>query len=208
MNQEKNNIYRSLTDMGDFYPLNFKFDKVFIEEYLERHRDNFQVYNPNKPNYNRYGLSLTSLEGKIDGTDLTSIKEYNKLNNTQYNEMSFKVDTEYFKELKNGCSDFQTLDNLLGRSHIVNFGRGGFFPPHRDLGESIRLIAFLNSDYERSYLLKEDKRINWTPNKLYFFNTKKEHSYFNFAQNADVLVLNMEVTKKSYDWIISRLSSS
>jgi hypothetical protein len=119
--------------------------------------------------------------------------------------MSFRTETKYLQELKKGCPDLQGLDDLLGRSHIIKFKTGGFFPPHRDLGESIRLIAFFNSNHHNSFLMKEGQRMSWLTHTLYYFNTKKEHSYFNFADNADVLVLNLEVSDQSRKWIRDRL---
>ena len=50
-------------------------------------------YNPRK-DIPRYGLSVTSLDGSLNGIDLDSIAEYNKENGTSYNESSFKTFTD------------------------------------------------------------------------------------------------------------------
>ena len=53
-------------------------------------------YNPRK-DIPRYGLSVTSLDGSLNGIDLDSIAEYNKENGTSYNESSFKTFTDAFE---------------------------------------------------------------------------------------------------------------
>ena len=78
--------YNSLLSFGDLIPLKIKCDvnRLFneVKEFT------YSQYNPRK-DISRYGLSITSLDGKLGGVDLDSIKEYNKENNTNYDELSF-----------------------------------------------------------------------------------------------------------------------
>lgn len=207
MDQEKSNIFSSIVNYGDFIRLRFNIDSGFTNHFLKEHQKDFQTYNPSKQGYNRYGLSLTSHNGDVDGTDLNSLKEYNLLNNTKFDEMSFRTTTKYFKELSTSSSDFDSLSQLLGRSHIIKLTHGGFFPPHRDSGDSIRLILFLNSNFHETFLMLEGQRLNWLANNLYFFNTRKEHSIFNFATSSDFIVFNIEISERSRKWILERLKA-
>ena len=87
--------YNSLLSFGDLIPLkiicNVKklFDEVKDFNYLQ--------YNPRK-DIKRNGLSITSLDGNMDGVDLDSVKEYNKENNTEYDELSFQAFTSVYYE--------------------------------------------------------------------------------------------------------------
>ena len=86
-------MYNSLLSYGDLIPLKLTCNaqKLMLQikgyEYLK--------YNPRK-DIPRYGLSITSLKGELDGIDLDSIKEYNKENNTNYDELSFKEFTQVY----------------------------------------------------------------------------------------------------------------
>ena len=85
--------YNSLLSFGDLIPLKLKCDvkKLFdeTEEFV------YLKYNPRK-DIERYGLSITSLDGSLNGVDLDSIKEYNKENNTEYDELSFNKFTKVY----------------------------------------------------------------------------------------------------------------
>ena len=136
-------------------------------------------YNPRKQ-INRYGLSITSLNGGVDGIpDLDSLREYNQENETNYNEKDFKTRTPVaeYPELKNILDEF---GDSVFRSHLLRLDPGGFFPPHRDHKEpfidSFRLIVplqYTNAPYFNFVI--DGKITNWDSGFVYFADTTKEH---------------------------------
>lgn len=205
ISQEKNNIYRSLTDLGDQFSLNISFDRRKLGLYLEEKKEDFHPYNPNKPGYGRYGLSLTSLDGSCDGKDLTSLKELYHDTGVVYHESSFKTPTKHLNDFLEVFPQLESLRPHLGRSHILRFDKGGFFPPHRDLGDSFRIISYLNTDPETIYTTLEDKVIQLQQNRLYFLNTKKTHAVYSFKENTHLLIINGLLNEASYSWVKDNL---
>jgi hypothetical protein len=88
----------TLTDLivnfGDVIELDFpKWDLPKTADILMKH-PGWKYYQPHKPGYNRYGLSVTSLDGNYSGEpDLFSLREYAKMTGKQYTETDFKKRT-------------------------------------------------------------------------------------------------------------------
>ena len=119
-------LYDSLARYGDVYPLKLQVN-CNITNVLEEY--DWIPYNPRK-NIPRYGLSITSLDGGLSGIpDLDSVKEYNKKNNLNLDETSFKEKTELWPLVEPALKPFE---NYLGRTHFIKMERTGCFPPHRD----------------------------------------------------------------------------
>ena len=77
-------LYNYLTVYGSMYET--KHTLKNSRKFLSWTEENFEYikYNPRK-DINRYGLSITSLDGGLSGRpDLDSLYEYNKENNTNY----------------------------------------------------------------------------------------------------------------------------
>jgi len=193
--------YNSLLSFGDLIPLKIKCDVNML--FKEVKDFTYSQYNPRK-DISRYGLSITSLDGKLGGVDLDSIKEYNKENNTNYDELSFKEFTEvYFasKEIQKICHPF--LGNI-GRSHILHLDEGGYFPPHRDLPvyveqqNSLRILVPLKGcNPPELYFMYEDKPLHFEHGRAYFLNTNKAHNLFAF-KDSYMIVLNIETNEEVY----------
>lgn len=147
------------------------------EVHLNAELLDWKRYNPRKE-INRWGYSLTSLDGGIIGIpDLDSIYEYNKINGTNYSESDFKVLTPEGQKFS-----FLTEFFDLGRSHLIKLGAGGYFPYHRDLGpEVFRVVYCIQSCGPHNFVWIQDGRVlqlqdhNW-----YYINTKKVHATFAF----------------------------
>ena len=77
-------MYNNLLTFGDIIELDLSCDTSQLINNISKYE--WLKYNPRK-DINRYGLSVTSLDGKLTGIDLDSISEYNKENNTSYNEV-------------------------------------------------------------------------------------------------------------------------
>ena len=193
--------YNSLLSFGDLIPLKIKCDvkKLFNEvkdfKYLQ--------YNPRK-DIKRYGLSITSLDGNMDGVDLDSIKEYNKENNTEYDELSFQAFTSVYYESQEIQKITEPFLGHIGRSHILHLPEGGYFPPHRDLPvyveqqNSLRVLVPLKGcNPPDMYFMYEDKPLHFEHGRAYFLNTNKAHNLFAF-KDSYMIVLNIKTSEEVY----------
>ena len=193
--------YNSLLSFGDLIPLKLKCDvkKLFdeTEEFV------YLKYNPRK-DIERYGLSITSLDGSLNGIDLDSIKEYNKENNTEYDELSFNKFTKVYHTSLEIQKIVEPFKNHIGRSHILSLPEGGYFPPHRDLPvyveqqNSLRILVPLKScNPPDMYFMYEDKPLHFEHGRAYFLNTNKSHNLFSF-KGSDMIVLNIKTNEEVY----------
>ena len=193
--------YNSLLSFGDLIPLKIRCDvkKLFNEvkdfKYLQ--------YNPRK-DIKRYGLSITSLDGNMDGVDLDSIKEYNKENNTEYDELSFNKFTKVYHASSEIQKIVEPFKNHIGRSHILSLQEGGYFPPHRDLPvyveqqNSLRILVPLNGcNPPDMYFMYEDKPLHFEHGRAYFLNTNKSHNLFSY-KGSNMIVLNIKTNEEVY----------
>jgi hypothetical protein len=198
---------------GDVIELDFPVWNIAqVQQILDSH-PGWKQYNPRK-NINRYGLSVTSLDGGYSGVpDLDSLLEYNKLNNTKYTETDFKVKTDIVDQISNLQELFTVLSPDLGRCHFLKLNAGGFFPPHRDNGSSVpsqsfRIIVPLGNTYKSEWhWVHEGKLLNLIPGKTYCINTTKEHSVFSFKDNCCMLVFNVIATLKNIQTITNHLET-
>ena len=193
--------YNSLLSFGDLIPLKLKCDvkKLFdeTEEFV------YLKYNPRK-DIERYGLSITSLDGSLNGIDLDSIKEYNKENNTEYDELSFNKFTKVYHTSSEIQKIVEPFKNHIGRSHILSLQEGGYFPPHRDLPvyveqqNSLRILVPLKGcNPPDMYFMYEDKPLHFEHGRAYFLNTNKSHNLFSF-KDSYMLVLNIKTSEEVY----------
>jgi len=180
----------------------------FLDWVYANHK--FVQYNPRKT-INRYGLSVTSLDGELSGIpDLDSLREYNQENNTNYNEKDFKTRTPVaeYPELKTILDQF---GDAVFRSHILKLDPGGFFPPHRDhktpFVDSFRLIIplqYCNAPYFNFVL--DGKITQWDSGFVYYADTTKEHYLFNSGGHPSYwLILNVETSVKTVSKVLNNL---
>lgn len=198
---------------GDVIELDFPIWNITqVQQLLDSH-SGWKQYNPRK-SINRYGLSVTSIDGEYSGVpDLDSLIEYNKLNNTTYTEVDFKVKTDIVEHIPNLQELVTALSPDLGRCHFLKLNAGGFFPPHRDNGPSIpsksfRIIVPLgNTAAKHWHWIYEGKVLNLISGKTYCINTTKEHSVFSFTDNCCMLVLNVVASMKNLQFITTHLGT-
>ena len=193
-------MYNNLLSFGDVIELRLQCNVSKLLDNIKTF--DWKQYNPRKQ-INRYGLSVTSLDGSMNGIDLDSIAEYNKENNTSYNEASFKTFTEVYHKCDETKKLVEPFKPWLWRTHFLNFRRGGYFPPHRDMRkvdeqESFRILVPLKCCNPPSlYFMYEDKPLHFNMGSAYFVNTNKMHSIFSFEDMAYMLVMNVQCTDDS-----------
>lgn len=200
-----------ITNFGNVIEFDFpQWDTLQTQSILDKH-PGWVKYQPHKPN-NRYGLSVTSLDGNFSGEpDLYSLREWNQMHGTNYWEANFKARTnivEFIPEL-NLFLDF--FGDSLGRVHFLRLDAGGFFPPHRDNGAIVdsptfRIIVPINNfGKHQMKWIQEDEPIQLEAGKTYFINTTRVHSVFSFMDNCTMLVLNVIATKEILDKLVRRV---
>lgn len=201
--------HETLSSFGDQIKLNINFDSNKFIDWTEENF-NYIKYNPRK-DINRWGLSITSLDGGLSGIpDLDSIKEYNKENNTNYKEKDFNVPTVVLKHNSLEKITEPWKDHLF-RCHILKLGPGGFFPPHRDImspyPSSFRIISPLKN-IDSVFFILDNKILNWTIGSLYYLNTAKSHTLFNASMNFSYwLVLNVSLNEDSVTNVIKNFAA-
>jgi len=198
---------------GDVIELDFPSWNISQTQEILNNHPGWKQYNPRK-SINRYGLSVTSLDGEYSGIpDLDSLLEFNKENGTNYSESDFKVRTNIVEQIPNLQELLDLLSPDLGRCHFLRLDTGGFFPPHRDNGASIpsksfRIIVPLgNTESKKWVWIHEGKILNLTPGHTYCINTTKEHSLFSFVDNCCMLVLNVTASYKNLNNVTAHLNT-
>ena len=193
--------YTSLLSFGDFISLKLKCDVKKLFDEIKQF--SFSLYNPRK-DIKRYGLSITSLDGSINGIDLDSIKDYNIENKTEYDELSFNKLTDVYYSSNEIQKVVKPFIKHLGRSHFLYLPEGGYFPPHRDLPvyyegqNSLRvLIPLKGCNPPDLYFMYENKPLYFEHGRAYFLNTNKAHNLFSF-KDSYMIVLNIKTSEEVY----------
>jgi len=201
-----------IVNWGDVVELDFPIWNFGAATTILNKHPGWKVYQPHKLGYNRYGLSVTSLDGGYSGLpDLASLREYNAINSTNYNESDFKRRTNietFIPELK-PLLDF--FEPSLGRCHFLRLDKGGFFPPHRDNGAivavpSFRILVPINNFGTNDMKwIQNEQILNLKLGQVYFINTSKIHSLFSFVDNCLMLVLNVMWDEQILNKMVKRL---
>lgn len=203
-------LFSHLSSLGDFYPLTTEFDSFKFQDELSSNSFDWVRYNKSKSWSFRYGLSLFSLDGSIDGAiDLNSVREWNKKHDMKLTEMSFRAPTPIWSHFQSISDKFNEIESHLGRSHLLRLDEGGIFPPHRDSYKGIdpcfRLIAFFNTSPEILHLVVDSKICHFSTNRVYFLNTRKIHSVVSFAPGGILLVLNVDLNPTTTEYVVDRV---
>ena len=203
-------LFDSLVRYGDVFSLNDTLDYLKFQEGINIFDDKWVRYNPRKP-IERYGLSITSLDGKFSGIpDLDSVREYNKENNLTLGESDFSTLTDFWPHVESVLSRFK---NHLGRTHVIKMPAGGHFPSHRDyydreVNECRLFIPVYNCNPPHNYFILDGKIINFEQGRLYFLNTCKEHIVFTTSNESMFIVANILLTEESVDLILHNMHAT
>ena len=201
-------MYSDLLTYGDFIQLK---NSCNSKELLEEIKDfEWKQYNPRK-NVNRYGLSITSNDGSLNGEDLDSLYEYSKEKGRICDEDEFTTLTDVYYKSKEVQKLVNPFKPWLCRTHFLNFRKGGYFPPHVDFRgtkgkQFIRLLVPIKKcNTSWLYFMYEDKLLNFSRGYTYFLNTNKKHAIFSFDDDSIMLVMNIKVCKESIDKILDMI---
>jgi len=184
-----------LSMMSDWQELqNFNAKKLLKE--IEQFKDDWKPYNPKKPN-NRFGLSVTSIDGGLSGIpDLTSLRDYELQTGKKVQNIDLNVPTEVYKQSEELQTILEPFKPWLTRSHFLRIDRGGFFPDHFDVAQAgnyandeIRLIGLVNANEYQFKWIYDDKIINKNNGSLWYCNVSKRHSVFSTLDGMILLII-------------------
>lgn len=199
-----------LHTMGDWLEMeDFAFDKMYKE--IHEYDDKWQPYNRRKPN-NRFGLSITSLDGGFSGIpDLDSLREWNIKHNTNINNSHINTYTDLYHNSPTLQKVIEPWKPWLGRCHFLKLNAGGYFPEHYDINKTdyeydeIRLIGFVkNCDKHSLKFVYEDTVVNSIDGKLYYFNANKRHSVFSMRDDCIMLVMCLHFDEKLFEVLVDQ----
>ena len=202
--------YNRLHTMGDWLEME-SFDYKSVMKELEPYKESWKPYNIKKPN-NRWGLSITSLDGGLSGIpDLDSLSEYNKRHNSNINNQDINTYTEVYENSLTIKQIIEPWKPWLGRCHFLKLNTGGYFPEHYDINkldysyDDTRLIAFVNntSKYTMKFLY-EDQLMEVKDGSLYWFNASKRHSVFSMKDDCIMIVFCLKFDEKLFETIIKQ----
>lgn len=202
-------LYQKLSSLGSVFSLRREYavSPQEVKKIISDYQEHFKPYNPRKTEHNRYGLSLTSLDGGFSGVpDLDSLFEYNQLHGTHFKESDFRKWTPFFNHCQSIKDAVKPFHDYIGRSHILKFNKGGFFPYHRDLCDSsFRLFISLCEDIEDYVFILDDKKISFQPGFVYFIDTYLSHSLFSFVDENLFVVFNIDLCEDAVNAVFCNL---
>jgi len=203
--------YTHLHSLGDLLLID-RFDNDQIMTEIAKWHSMWKRYNPRKLNNNRWGLSITSIDGGLSGIpDLDSLHQYNIENNTN-------IDNRDICKLTDVYFDSPEIQRILSpylpwmtRCHLLKLNSGGFFPDHYDTNKTnhdfleTRLVGFVNNcnKYSLKFLL-EDRLLDCRDGELYWFNASKRHSVFSFTENCIMMVVCLKFDAVLFDVLIDK----
>jgi hypothetical protein len=162
----------------------------------------FAQYNTDKQDIPRLGLSITSLDGEINSGDLETLR------NSEYRESSFRELTKVYYESSEVRGIVDPFKEWIGRTHILNIKKGGYFPPHRDElsieQHTFRVIVPLKTfNPPHNYFIYNDQVTHLNEGRAYFMNTNIVHSNMSFSNDTLMLVMNVRCCNESYERLMN-----
>ena len=211
MTDDEKALFRlyTMTDWLEFKGFN---SKKVLEE-LKPFDNDWKRYNPKKPN-NRWGLSVTSIDGGLSGIpDLTSLLDYELQTGIVLKNEDLDTPTPVWTESTELKRFLEPWRKWVTRCHFLRMDRGSFFPDHNDINkhdfsyDEIRLVGFVNGNEYNFKWLYDDKIIKRNPGSLWYFNANKRHSVSSTEDGVMVLIICLKWDKDLFLHIIDNCSA-
>lgn len=201
-----------VSNWGDVIDLTFPaLNCTKIKDVCDKH-PGWKEYQPHKKPNNRFGLSVTSLDGGFSGEpDLCSLREWYSITGESYHETDFQKRTNVVSFLPELDEFLDFWGPNLGRTHFLRLDKGGYFPPHRDNGAIVLppsfriLVPISNFGKNQMHWIQEGKQLHLELGHVYFINTNKLHSVFSFVDNCLMLVLNIHSDSSILDKLVKKV---
>ncbi len=191
-----------LNTMSDWIEFpGFKKDKLLEE--LKPFEKDWKRYNYNaKKLNNRWGLSITSIDGGLHGVpDLSSLRDWETQTGQVVHNHNINVPTDVWKQSPTLQAILEPWKPWLGRCHFLRMDRGSYFPEHFDINkedysyDEVRFVGFVKcNDYDFKWIY-DDKVIKGNSGSLWYFNGNKRHSVFSFSDGIILLVMCLKFDK-------------
>ena len=195
MNNNDNAMMRLLS-MSDWQQLTLKFNPKKILQELDLFKNDWKRYNSHKPNNNRWGLSVTSLDGDLSGIpDLNSLHDYNELTGKTLSDSDITTPTAVWHECEEVQRILDPIKPWVLRTHFLRMDQGSFFPDHVDMqrmnfdNHTIRLTAFVNVNEYNFKWIYDDRLIKCNNGSVWFFNSHKRHCVFSTSDGMMIMVI-------------------
>lgn len=155
-------------------------------------------YNPKKLPNNRWGLSVTSIDGGLSGVpDLSSLLDYEKETGKTITNLDLNKPTNVWKQSEELTKILEPWKQWVTRCHFLRMDKGSFFPDHYDINkhdpsyDEIRLTGFVNvNEYGLKWIYDyDDKVIKCQNGSLWYFNANKRHCVFSTQDNMILLII-------------------
>lgn len=200
-----------LFTMGDWLQMKTHINTRKLMKEIEPYNNSWKPYNLRNPN-NRWGLSVTSLDGKLSGIpDLDSLLQYNNIHGTQIRNSDINKYTEVYNNSEELQKIIEPWKPWLGRCHFLKLNTGGYFPEHYDINkieydyDEIRFIAFINKcDKKDLKFIYEDTVRDVKDGQLFYFNANKRHSVFSTSDDIIMLVFCMKFDEHLFERLIEQ----
>ena len=194
----------TMSDWQEFGGFNAK----KVKEELKLFDNDWKKYNPNKLN-NRWGLSITSIDGGLSGIpDLTSLRDYEIQTGQVVKNEDLDVPTLVWIQSTELKKLLEPWKKWITRCHFLRMDRGSFFPDHYDVNkedfsyDEIRLVGFVNcSEYNFKWIY-DDKIIKGQNGSLWYFNGNKRHSVFSMKDGMMLLVICLKWDKDLFLYML------
>ncbi len=186
----------------------FKKDKLLEE--LKPFEKDWKRYNYNtkKPN-NRWGLSVTSIDGGLHGIpDLSSLREWEVHTGEVVHNHDINVPTDVWKKCPTLQAMLEPWKPWLGRCHFLRMDRGSYFPEHFDINkedysyDEVRFVGFVRCNEKDFKWIYDDKVIKGNQGSLWYFNGNKKHSVFSMIDGVIILVMCLKFDKHLFQKIL------
>lgn len=192
-----------LNTMSDWIELSPGFKKDKLLEELKPFENDWKRYNYNEKKLNnRWGLSVTSIDGGLHGVpDLTSLRDWELQTGKVVHNHDLNVPTPVWGECPTLIKLLEPWKPWLGRCHFLRMDRGSYFPEHFDINkedysyDEVRFVGFVKcNDYDFKWIY-DDKVIKGNSGSLWYFNGNKRHSVFSFSDGIILLVMCLKFDK-------------
>ena len=193
-----------LNTMSDWIELNPGFKKDKLLEELKPFKNDWKKYNPTKIN-NRWGLSVTSIDGGLHGVpDLASLRDWELQTGEVVHNHDLNVPTPVWGECPTLIKLLEPWKPWLGRCHFLRMDRGSFFPEHFDINkedysyDEVRFVGFVKcNEYDFKWIY-DDKIFAGESGSFWYFNASKRHSVFSTENGMMLLVVCMNFDEELY----------
>jgi hypothetical protein len=205
----KDKALSRLMTMGDWLQMKTRINTHKLMEEIKPFENDWKPYNLRNPN-NRFGLSITSLDGGLSGIpDLDSLLQWNDIHETNITNHDIKTFTPVYENSPELQRIIEPWKPWLGRCHFLKMNKGGYFPEHYDINKTeydydeIRFAGFVSKcDKQNFKFIYEDTVQNIRDGELWYFNANKRHTVFSTTDDVIMIVFCLKFDELLFEKVI------